>query len=348
MFKNKFNKGLNNNDGFTLIAVFITIIVLVTLGFAFITQAISEIKRSENKYRETQAYYYSRSGSERAFLEIADGLENDAPDKFQNFSWNLEDNISYNTSQYDKIKVDLTIYDQDDNILTVSGLNVDNMNQIEKIEVNSRGKFKDAVTNRASYILTSSSPNLKKLDIYDAPEPGNYPVGTPTFQDENLVKGNSGVLDCSGSPYEFNSDFVAGGGPGNSLKQNCESFEITVQDTISFDNTYIKQGKKSGDNSKGIQIKRNNHMRINADKSFFHMPIELGKDSKICFFPSSEPEDIEEDDLVLYFAKGVEYDGEVVVQAGAYELPEEGICIPFDDSKNIYDWDQKWGIEGDQ
>ena len=321
----------DKEEGYILVTSFVVLLVIVILGVVYANLAITQARQAEQHNDRKQAYYYARSGSERAYEEIADGLiENDPSlieQYFYDFSWDMNGYLEKedNLNEDDKINVRINLYDEYDNKISLDELDINNL---EKIKVVSTGKVEDIKVNkRANY-------RLEYTDITEIPE--NY-----SKQAENWVKPDSPdaqslVIDnneeIEGDPDEeavFLTD------PNNaSLKFNNGTAEYTAS-------IFYFQSK---DKTKPFIIR--SKLILHSNIVIINVPLEFNPNGKLCIYAISE-----EDDVIIYFDKESEIDG--VNFEGFYTLKEEAVgkvclpdekemLIPYNPKRNIENWDQIW------
>ena len=137
MFRS-FKKLFNKEEGYILVTSFVVLLVIVILGVVYANLAITQARQAEQHNDRKQAYYYARSGSERAYLEIAEGLiENDVNEmekKFFDFSWDMTGNLNKQSdiNENEIINVNINLYDEDENEIDLNEVEL-NINDLEKI-----------------------------------------------------------------------------------------------------------------------------------------------------------------------------------------------------------------------
>src|SRR6056297_2958184 len=136
MFKKLFNK----EEGYILVTSFVVLLVIVILGVVYANLAITQARQAERHNDRKQAYYYARSGSERAYEEMINGFSNGDSTKFQDFYWDLEKDLVYGSDENEKINVDIKV--KDSNGITLN-LNNSNLMAIGEIRVETTGKVDD-------------------------------------------------------------------------------------------------------------------------------------------------------------------------------------------------------------
>ena len=92
MYK-RFKRLFDKEEGYILVTSFVVLLVIVILGVVYANLAITQARQAEQHNDRKQAYYYARSGSERAYLELAKGLDKEIEYKFKNFSWDMNEGL---------------------------------------------------------------------------------------------------------------------------------------------------------------------------------------------------------------------------------------------------------------
>ncbi|MFW6308673.1 MAG: hypothetical protein ACOC1S_01505 [bacterium] len=337
-------KEFQNQQGFVMISVFIVLIILLALSSALVALTISEIRQVENHNKYQQAYNYARSGAEKAFMRIGEGLANLTEDQitgqssinselFGDFSVDQEDWV-FQVDEEEDISVEINLINYDDQKMD----NEFKITDLKYIEVRSRGQVGKVTARRGANYM------LEYADMFPPPM-GHYPEGTKTAQDEDVEwvagSGNSGVIeDTDGDIWGKEDNSYVFRGPGNSLR-------LTSNKTAKFrgENFYFDDL----DDLKAIQMMKGSRLELYSDSVAFYINIELEDNpdpGQLCFHP---PED---EVRRVYFAQGVDYGNEQIVEPGIYTYPEEGICLPGDEDKleeyrdkrimDIEEWDMEW------
>lgn len=352
MYK-RFKRLFDKEEGYILVTSFMVLIVIIILGVTYANLAITQARQAEQHNDRKQAYYYARSGAERAYLRMEQGLtiNSDTEKYFGNFSWNLDNgfvvNNNLNTDNINsekKINVLIDIYLNDPDT-PVDDKNDIDIKEITKIEVKSFGrKDKVVVDTSANYILTP--PNS-----YEPPNPGEYPDNPKLAQDKDWVSGGSGnINDTNGDIYGESEESIIFRGPGNSLSMDnneAGSFKAKV--------FYFDDGEN--DQIKPIQIPTNSKLDLYSDELIFYIDVKLKEQNnqdngKLCLNTSLENND---EPGFVYFGKSVtlgknKNNEELIVESGPYNFPNEGICLPEDKDElepyfpknDISDWNQIW------
>ena len=361
MYKS-FKKLFDKEEGYILVTSFVVLLVIMILGVVYANLAITQSRQAEQHNDRKQAYYYARSGSERAYEEMRAGLFNSNIDRFDDFSWNLDDNID-TTNDNDinkKVNVDISIIPEMDE----SNFDIYNINEIEVVSTGRVGDIE--VNKRANYILTPPPSS------YTPPPVGEYPDSPTSAQEEGWVEGSSGVIYDTGDilgdpdqPYYFR-------GPGNSLRLQKKYTDSSFQgEVLYFDDL------ENAPNEKPIQIVSDSILRLYSNEIVFYINIELigQNDSKYGNLSLIPAED--DGQGIVYFGDGInkvsppndvpltEYESEKELQ-GAYifkdkdeEFDGDGdgdgyvgeTRLPYEtdeltpyqpDRSNIDNWDQIW------
>lgn len=334
---------LNKEDGYVLLSAFIVLLVLISLSAVYVSISLSEVKQAENHENKVQAYYYARSGLEKAFPKISEGLENENLNGFDDFSWDMNNSV-HPSDNKEKVNVDIRLIGEN---LKLNESEFD-INDIEKIVVNSTGRINDiSVNEKANYILYPPSS-------YSPPPAGDYEDSPVPIQDKDWVNGNSGnIKDTGGSIEGSAEESVVFRGPGNSLKLNKDMAKFRAS-TFYFDD----EGRGNGP-QKPIQIKKGSTLKLYSNTIIFYIDIEMGthkkkEDGKLCL---NTAEANSTSRGVVYFAKGAKsgrnplYDKNDDLLKGAYTFPNEGACLPEDkdllipnqgDYSKINNWDLIW------
>mgnify|MGYP000173215446 CR=1 FL=1 len=336
MFRS-FKKLFNKEEGYILVTSFVVLLVIVILGVVYANLAITQARQAEQHNDRKQAYYYARSGSERAYLEIAEGLiENDVNEmekKFFDFSWDMTGNLNKQSdiNENEIINVNINLYDEDENEIDLNEVEL-NINDLEKIKVVSTGKVGDIKVNkRANY-------RLEYNDITDIPD--NY-----SKQAENWVKPDSPNAQSLVIDRNEDSEYLPEGNPDEeavfltdpnnaSLKFNNGTGEYTAS-------IFYFQSK---DKTKPLIIRSS--LILHSNIVIINVPLDFGPNGELCIYSISE-----EDDVIIYFDKESEI--ESVNFEGFYTLKEEAagnVClpdeqemlIPYNPKRNIDNWDQIW------
>ncbi|MFW6025243.1 MAG: hypothetical protein ACOCRX_02765 [Candidatus Woesearchaeota archaeon] len=333
--KKKFFSFFNNEEGYVLVTALIVILVIMILGFAYVNMALSQTQQAERHNDQKQAYYYARSGSEKALVRLANGLE-DAKNNdnnldmnyFDSFSWNLKNENTNDIHKNDEINVNINLVNKD-------GVNdIEKIQDIKEIKINSIGK-KDNIT-------INKSANIKLIppkNDFNIPPVGEYDDNPILAQDNGWVNGQSGIIDDTGGLILGDSEAsVVFRGPGNSLKNKDEA--IFKAKRFYFDD---EDGKGNKDHP--IQIEKGSKLELYSNEIVFYIDIEL--EGKLCLRTA---EDNTDKRGFVYFGKDLELENETV-KSGAYTFPNDGLCLPDgsgdldpykQDISKLNDWDIKW------
>jgi type II secretory pathway pseudopilin PulG len=343
-----------NESGYTLIIVFLVLTILMVLGTAYVSVALSEIKQAERHEKRVQAYYYARSGAEKAYTRIKEGLKdefNAENDYFDNFTWDLENPVILEDNNPPENKINVTIYENYDtdnpdqnkllNITDYSSLQELAQSQ-EKIFIKSIGRVKYQENDIEETVIL----DLKLPDSYTPPSADSNDENTETAQENEWVKGNGNNSNSNGSgviePIQGESDkAIVFQGSGNSLKLNQGVAQFKAE------KFYFEDEK-----DKSIQIKPDSILKLYSDTNIFYIGIELDThnnkdDGGLCLRTSDE--NIDQPGLV-YFGKGLT-SGDNVIESGVYYFPNKGICLPDDidelvpytgNYSDLEEWTETW------
>ncbi len=276
---------------------------------------------------------------------MSTGIENEDPNYFDSFSWDYNGNIKESNKE-EKINVEITLHGEE---LDMNNFDVDD---IEEIIVSSAGRVnQNKITEQTSF-------KLNPPEGFTPPDIGEYPDNPKLVQDNYLtddnkkwVSGNSGNINDTGENIEGDpEEAVVFRGPGNSLKLNNGSAFFEGK-TFYFDDEDGTDHKEHP-----IQIFSNSKLGLYSNTIIFYIDIEFKKtgnedikeDGKLCL---NTAEDNDTEEGLVYFTNDLVADGETLVKKGAYNFPNEGVCLPKDsnlltpysaDRSNIDNWIQKW------
>mgnify|MGYP006292639737 FL=1 len=336
MYK-RFKKLFDKEEGYILVTSFVVLLVIVILGVVYANLAITQARQAEQHNDRKQAYYYARSGSERAYLELAKGLDKEIEYKFKNFSWDMneglkkEDELDKNA----KINVKISLYDEDEKIINLGDVGLV-INDLEKIKVVSTGKVEDVkVDKRANY-------RLEYNDITEIPE--NY-----NKQADDWSKGHN---SSSSLVIQENENFPSLP-EGDSTEEavflvepNNNSLMLNPNKTAIYTASIFYFQTK--DKTKPFNL--GGSLTLHSNRIIFNIELIFEKNnSELCIKAISE-----EDDVIIYFDKESEIGGELF--EGFYTLKDEegeaayNVCLPgekdmlerYYPKKSIENWNQIW------
>ncbi len=308
-----------NEEGYILVSAFIVILVILILGTAYANLSISQFRQAELHNDRKQAYYYARSGSEKAFIRITEGLKNSEYSYFEDFSWDLNTDEIANPDSEAKVNVNITLYPENIDIENFK------ITDINKIKVNSTGiEGKIKVNKSANFTLTYIGLNMD-----DSTDNVNFSdLLSNADEIENWTSGSSAVINSGEYEVDYSVEFSA---DGNDLKYNSNNGYAKFK--ANEFNFYTDKTNAS------LSLMNDSQLTLVSDTIKFDTSVELDNDFLLCFMTDNV------NGGKVEFVDGVQIKkGELIIDPGVYTFPgntEEPICIPGSRS-NLTNWTIKW------
>ncbi|MFW5985609.1 MAG: hypothetical protein ACOCQ1_04925 [Halanaerobiaceae bacterium] len=374
-----YKKDLKKQGGFSLVIVFVVLLVIGILSLALMKLAASEIKQVNEHENREQAHSYSRSGAELAYQQIKEGLKLVGDENEQVAYTDIFDDIelkSTSTSWISEGEVEVEIKESGFEDQNNNDVEKDDLEKIDKISVDSRGMAR-GVTCKLGEYYTLEYPVFP-------PEMWDYVDEGINAKDMGWVSsGGSGVINSPPNSEGNEEESYYFRGSGNSLKVK-KSVEFTGK-AFYFDEAEEKY------KNKGIKNMQFNtaQLKLNTDSVVFYMGLEFdskagAQTSSICLAPDSDDEVVRvhfADNI--YFERKSYQDGKDTFPAGTYEfdpddIPDEqdvpedmkggnihdcsdALCLryyedfekylePYEDDGwfDLDDWEQEWGRKNNE
>ena len=333
MYK-RFKKLFDKEEGYILVTSFVVLLVIVILGVVYANLAITQSRQAEQHNDRKQAYYYARSGSERAYKEMAEGLDKSIYDKFKDFSWNIDeefdpDNPNDNSKN---IEVNITLYPEKIN-------SNDDIRYLNKIIVESTGREGDIIVDKGANLTLTYKPELtldESTDDITIPN-GEDKIDSGSIE---LVAGNSGIMKPKDENYYDDSDLIMVDDESYQDEKwiviEANANDLKLKDKIIY---LGAMGFKITSKNLNVPVLSlsitDSYLILTAEKVIFEVPVTLNGYSSLCFYHPNGGS--------VYFSGGVKHEefGEIL-SPGVYTYPpNKKVCIPGSNS-DIEDWNKIW------